>query len=77
LLGEKELLVFDPEIRVGDAVQITDGAFQGLEAVVTRLMPSKDRVRVLLDFVGRQIEAEVDAAKVLSVTPARQAKLAR
>lgn len=68
--GDDEVVIIDPEFHVGATVQIVEGAFQGLEAVITQLLPAKDRVRVLLDFLGRQIEAEVPSAKVIaSVTP--------
>jgi len=31
-----------------------------LEAVVTQILPAKERVKVLMDFLGRKIEAEVE-----------------
>jgi transcription antitermination factor NusG len=43
-----------------------DGPFQGLEAVVTHLLPAKERIRVLFDFLGRSVEMEVSTAKVLA-----------
>ena len=36
-----------------------------LEAVVTRFMPGKMRVAVLLEFLGRQTVAEIDTAALL------------
>ncbi|MHA3771563.1 transcription termination/antitermination protein NusG [Verrucomicrobiota bacterium sgz303538] len=75
LSGDDEVIIFDPELRVGDAVQIVEGAFQGLEAVVTQLLPARDRVKVLLDFLGRQIEAEVQSPKVITSTGPRETHL--
>lgn len=75
LSGDDEVIIFDPELRVGDTVQIVEGAFQGLEAVVTQLLPAKDRVKVLLDFLGRQIEAEVQSPKVITSTGPRETHL--
>jgi transcriptional antiterminator RfaH len=49
----------------GDQVKIVDGAFIGLEAVVTQVLPAKERVKVLLDFLGRKVEAEVEHFNVL------------
>lgn len=63
--GEEEIVTIDPEIKVGQSVQITEGPFQGLEALVTRLMPAKERIRVLIEFLGRSVETEVAAPKVL------------
>jgi hypothetical protein len=42
-----------------------------LEAVVTRIMPANERVRVLLEFLGRSVETEVASPKVLPVTQGR------
>jgi transcriptional antiterminator RfaH len=49
----------------GDNVRVVDGAFEGLDAVITQLLPAKERVKILLDFLGRKIEAEVKHSSVL------------
>ena len=68
--GEEELLVFNPEPQVGDAVAIAEGVFRGLEAVVTQVLPAKERVKVLLDFLGRTVEAEIRSPHVIpNVSP--------
>lgn len=64
-----EIVTIDPEIQVGQEVRITTGPFQGLEALVTRLMPAKERIRVLLSFLGRPVETEVALPQVLSLAP--------
>ncbi len=69
--GEEEVIVYSPELRVGDSVKIAEGAFQGLEAVITQLLPARERVKVLLEFLGRELEAEVAAPKVLSTASPR------
>ena len=65
--GEEEILTIDPEIQVGQSVRIAEGPFQGLEALVTRLLPAKERVRVLLEFLGRSVETEISTPKILPV----------
>ncbi len=65
-VGAEEIVTLDCSIKVGQSVQVIDGAFQGLEAVVTHLLPAKDRIRVLFDFLGRSVEMEVSTAKVLA-----------
>jgi hypothetical protein len=50
----------------GDNVRITQGAFAGLEAVVTQILPVRERVKILMDFLGRKVEAEVDSASLRS-----------
>ena len=69
--GDDEVVTIDPEVQVGQSVRISEGPFVGLEAVVTRLMPAKERVRVLLDFLGRPIETEVSLRNVLLGTAER------
>ena len=49
----------------GDNVKVADGAFAGLEAVVMQNLPARARVRVLLDFLGRKVEAELERSSVL------------
>lgn len=65
--GEEEIVTIDPEIAIGQQVKIAEGPFQGLEALVTRVLPAKERVRVLLEFLGRSVETEVSAPTVLPV----------
>ena len=65
--GDDEMVTYNPEIEVGQSVQIAEGPFQGVEALVTRLLPARERIRVLLEFLGRSVEMEVSKPKVLPV----------
>jgi transcriptional antiterminator RfaH len=65
-VGAEEMVTLDCSIRVGESVQIVEGPFQGLEVVVTHLLPAKDRLRVLFDFLGRPMEIEISMTKVLA-----------
>jgi transcriptional antiterminator RfaH len=69
--GEEEIVTVDPDIKPGQSVRIATGPFQGLEAVVTRVMPAKERVRVLLEFLGRTVETEVGSPNILPVRQGR------
>ena len=64
--GAEEVVTVDPSVKIGQPVHIVDGPFQGLEAVVTQVLPAKERIRVLLEFLGRSLEMEVPAEKVLA-----------
>jgi len=57
--GNDELRVINNEFTAGEVVEIKGGAFHGLEALVTRAFPAKQRVAVLLDFLGRQTAVEL------------------
>ena len=67
--GEEETVTIDPEIQVGQPVTIAEPPFSGLEAVVTRVLPARERVKVLLEFLGRPVETEVATYKVLPARP--------
>lgn len=58
-LGHEEVHVIQEELRPGEAVRIAGGMFHGLRAVVTRVMPSRQRVAVLLEFLGHQTTVEL------------------
>ena len=42
-----------------EEVEVAAGAFKGLTGRVTRVLPAKQRVEILLDFMGRSIAAEL------------------
>jgi transcriptional antiterminator RfaH len=65
-VGAEEVVTVDSFIETGQPVQIIEGPFQGLEVVVTHLLPTKDRIRVLFEFLGRSVEMEIPRAKVLA-----------
>ena len=63
--AEEVVVTIDSSPKIGQPVHIVEGPFQGLEVVVTQLLPARERIRVLLDFLGRSLEMEVPAGKVL------------
>ena len=68
-VGEEEIVTIDSSLKVGQPVEIIEGPFRGLEAVITRLLPAKERIRVLFELVGRSVEMEISTAQVLSPEP--------
>jgi transcriptional antiterminator RfaH len=62
---DNEVIEIAPEIVAGEEVTVMDGPFKGLRAVVTRVMPAKERVAVLLDLLGTQREVEVTMNRVI------------
>lgn len=71
MIRDDSIHVIAPELEPGHEVQIAEGMFQGLHAVVTRVMPGRQRVKVLLEFLGRQTEAEVATAQVVRTADPR------
>jgi len=59
LVGAEGVRLVEPAIAVGEEVEIGSGAFEGFRGIVARVMPARDRVAVLLDFLGRQTTVDV------------------
>lgn len=64
-LGPGDLHVIQPGLEEGDTVQLSGGAFHGLEAVITQVLPGSQRVVVLMEFLGRQSNVEVDSSTLI------------
>jgi transcriptional antiterminator RfaH len=69
----EHIAVIESTFKEGDTVKIVEGALRGLEAVVMQFLSGHERVRLLLDFLGRDIQAEV---RVPAVLPIRRHPLA-
>jgi len=65
LLGAEEVHVVARDIAPGDHVEIAGGSFHGLGAVITQVLPGRQRVMVLMEFLGRQATVELKAASVI------------
>jgi len=63
-LGLDEVHVIPMSVQPGDSVQVVSGSFQGFDAIITKVAPARERVAVLLDFLGRQTSVELDLAMV-------------
>lgn len=59
MIGEEEVREVGPALKVGQEVEVAAGTFAGFHGIVTRIMPARDRVAVLLDFLGRQTTVEL------------------
>jgi len=58
--------IFDG-LKPGETVWISDGPFQGYEAIFDGRLPGSERVRVLLEFLGnrRKVTIELDASQIV------------
>jgi len=56
-----------PQFRPGDRVRILDGPFKDFDAVFDRHLSGSDRVRVLLDVLGRITKCELEASQLMPV----------
>src|SRR6266436_5148559 len=55
--GHSEVKELSYKLSQGDDVRIVEGEFAGLEAVVVQVLAAKERVKILMDGLGRKIEA--------------------
>jgi transcriptional antiterminator RfaH len=68
----EEIHTIPDKLEVGNLVRIISGPLQGLQAVVSQPLPSRERVAVLLDFLGRQTCVEVSVENVVHETDPRK-----
>jgi len=71
-VGADHVYVLHEELKPGEAVHISGGAFHGLQAVVSRVMPARERVAVLLEFLGRQTMVELPNESVIRLEDQRK-----
>lgn len=64
LAPDGQLRLDDPKFHIGQHIRIIAGAFIGTEAKVMRLAPAKQRVAVLLEFLGQEQEVEMDMHQI-------------
>jgi transcriptional antiterminator RfaH len=59
LVDAAESEAAQPAFLPGQAVMLSGGVFHGLTGVILRALPGRDRVAVLLDFLGQPTSVEV------------------
>jgi transcription antitermination factor NusG len=60
-------------LNVGDTVELTEGPMRGFTGIIDSMRSGNDRVRVLLEFLGRQSLVEIDAGQLLNELQPRSA----
>ena len=65
LMAGAEAVEIPSTVRVGEEVQVVEGPFKGIRAVVTQVMPARARVTVLLELLGMEREVEVNEQAVM------------
>jgi transcriptional antiterminator RfaH len=68
-VADGETVEIQSPIRVGSEVCVVDGPFRGLRAIVTRLLPARQRVALLLELLGMEREVEIGHHFVLPDVP--------
>lgn len=71
LVSDHETIEVTADPQVGTDVIITAGPMRGLKVLVTRVMPARQRIAVLLEMLGTHREVEIETTRVLPVNPRR------
>lgn len=69
----EELREVQHGVKVGDTVEVAEGPMRGLKGIVESFASGAERVRILLEFLGRDSLVEVPASKLLSDRAPREA----
>ncbi|MBB5350790.1 transcriptional antiterminator RfaH [Haloferula luteola] len=63
--GPDETLTLIPKIAADDEVEVAHGPLGGFHGRVVEVLPGRERVRVLMDFLGQPQVVEVDLFSLL------------
>jgi transcriptional antiterminator RfaH len=66
---ETDTIEIPTAIVPGEEVQILKGAFAGVKALVSQVLPAQTRIKVLLELLGTEREVEVEVTDVLPAIP--------
>ena len=62
---DQGILAVERKLGVGDEVEMVDGAFRGVGGKIMEVLPSTERVKVLLDMMGEVRPVEIDIFSLL------------
>ena len=63
--GDSDMLTLEPTVKEGDEVEIAHGALQGFQGKVFVVLPSLERVKRLIEFLGDTQVIETDLFSLL------------
>lgn len=63
--GGEDTLTVRPQIEAGEEIEVASGPLGGFQGTVVEVLPAKERVKVLLDFLGQPQVIEVDLFSLL------------
>ncbi len=72
LVHDNETLEVAADPQPGSEVVISGGSMSGLRVLVTRVMPARQRIAILLELLGSEREVEIELDRVLPVNPRQQ-----
>jgi transcription antitermination factor NusG len=64
-LAENVETIFTDAPTEGEEAEISSGAFEGEKGIVTRVLPARQRVEILLEIMGRPLPTEFSLSSVI------------
>ena len=64
-VADGETVEIASEVKEGEEVRVIEGPFLGIRALVTRILPARERVAILLNLLGQEREVEVSTKAIL------------
>ena len=64
ILGKKPAQKVQLNVKVGDSVEITDGAFSGMTGIIEEVNEETQKLKVVIEMFGRETVAELDFLQV-------------
>ena len=68
-IGEGDTVEISGVAEAASEVVVIEGPLRGLQLLVTRVMPARERVAVLMEFLGAEREVEIGASSVIPANP--------
>ena len=65
-MKDVEICEVEVGVKVGDIVELTEGPMRGMKGIVNAMLTGVERVRILLEFLGRENAVEVPLSKILT-----------
>lgn len=63
--SEDDTLILQPTVKEGDEVEIAHGAMSGIQGQVIEVLPSSERVKLLIEFLGSDHVVDADLFSLL------------
>ncbi|RYD32368.1 MAG: hypothetical protein EOP85_21805 [Verrucomicrobiaceae bacterium] len=60
-----ELVTLNPTLQLGDEVEVANGPFQGMQGTVISVPSATERVKILLEFLGKPQAVDMDLFSIL------------
>ncbi len=76
-MGSQDVKELKVGVKVGDTVEFTEGPMRGLKGIVNSIHSGDERVKILMEFLGRENLVDVDTSKLLSEHTPREVLAAR